>query len=324
MAQMRIFFGNRTATGGGTITGSVAATETGSDTASLAGRVVISGTLAATETGADIAAIAGQVPISGSAPITETTADTAAITGQVIISGAMAATESGSDTAAIYATQPSITGSLSATESGSDTATVTGKVVVSGSLTATESGSDTAAIYTARPPITGSLTATESGSDTAYITNITAIPSLPDAGGGGGGGSWRTKWKHKKELRDLIDKALSLPPEELEEVVEKELQPEPIAKLLIRGKISSNLEEVKEEVVEDFRSVLKELEQKLQTLSKSREEASWQETLKQIEEEEEEEVVVKHLLDYNTAVLINNNVWELLCRFILTSALHAD
>lgn len=279
MAQLRIFFGNRTATGGGTITGSVAATETGSDTASLAGQVVISGTLAATETGADTAAIAGQVPISGSTPITETTADTAAITGQVIISGAMAATESGSDTAAIYA---------------------------------------------ARPPITGSLTATESGSDTAYITNITAIPSLPDAGGGGGGGSWRTKWKHKKELRDLIDKALSLPPEELEEVVEKELQPEPIAKLLVRGKISSNLEEVKEEVVEDFRSVLKELEQKLQTLSKSREEVSWQETLKQIEEEEEEEVVVKHLLDYNTAVLVNNNVWELLCRFILTSALHAD
>lgn len=279
MAQLRIFFGNRTATGGGTITGSVAATETGSDTASLAGQVVISGTLAATETGADTAAIAGQVSISGSTPITETTADTAAITGQVIISGAMAATESGSDTAAIYA---------------------------------------------ARPPITGSLTATESGSDTAYITNITAIPSLPDTGGGGGGGSWRTKWKHKKELRDLIDKALSLPPEELEEVVEKELQPEPIAKLLVRGKISSNLEEVKEEVVEDFRSVLKELEQKLQTLSKSREEVSWQETLKQIEEEEEEEVVVKHLLDYNTAVLINNNVWELLCRFILTSALHAD
>lgn len=278
MAQLRIFFGNRTATGGGTITGSVAATETGSDTASLAGQVVISGTLAATETGADTAAIAGQVSISGSTPITETTADTAAITGQVIISGAMAATESGSDTAAIYA---------------------------------------------ARPPITGSLTATESGSDTAYITNITAIPSLPDTGGGGGGGSWRTKWKHKKELRDLIDKALSLPPEELEEVVEKELQPEPIAKLLVRGKISSNLEEVKEEVVEDFRSVLKELEQKLQTLSKSREEVSWQETLKQIEEEEEE-VVVKHLLDYNTAVLINNNVWELLCRFILTSALHAD
>lgn len=279
MAQLRIFFGNRTATGGGTITGSVAATETGSDTASLAGQVVISGTLAATETGADTAAIAGQVSISGSTPITETTADTAAITGQVIISGAMAATESGSDTAAIYA---------------------------------------------ARPPITGSLTATESGSDTAYITNITAIPSLPDTGGGGGGGSWRTKWKHKKELRDLIDKALSLPPEELEEVVEKELQPEPIAKLLVRGKISSNLEEVKEEVVEDFRSVLKELEQKLQTLSRSREETSWQETLKRIEEEEEEEVVVKHLLDYNTAVLINNNVWELLCRYILTSALHAD
>lgn len=279
MAQLRIFFGNRTATGGGTITGSVAATETGSDTASLAGQVVISGTLAATETGADTAAIAGQVSISGSTPITETTADTAAITGQVIISGAMAATESGSDTAAIYA---------------------------------------------ARPPITGSLTATESGSDTAYITNITAIPSLPDTGGGGGGGSWRTKWKHKKELRDLIDKALSLPPEELEEVVEKELQPEPIAKLLVRGKISSNLEEVKEEVVEDFRSVLKELEQKLQALSRSREETSWQETLKRIEEEEEEEVVVKHLLDYNTAVLINNNVWELLCRYILTSALHAD
>lgn len=301
MAQLRIFFGNRTATGGGTITGSVAATETGSDTASLAGQVVISGTLAAAETGADTAAITGQVSISGSTPITETTADTAAITGQVIISGAMAATESGSDTAAIYATQPPITGSLTATESGSDTATVAGKVVVS-----------------------GSLTATESGSDTAYITNITAIPSLPDTGGGGGGGSWRTKWKHKKELRDLIDKALSLPPEELEEVVEKELQPEPIAKLLVRGKISSNLEEVKEEVVEDFRSVLKELEQKLQTLSKSREEVSWQETLKQIEEEEEEEVVVKHLLDYNTAVLINNNVWELLCRFILTSALHAD
>lgn len=259
MAQSRIFWGNRTVAGAGTVTGSIAATETGSDTASLMGQVVVSGILAATETGADTAAIAGQVPISGSALITEAGADTASVTGQVTISGALAATES--------------------------------------------------------------------GSDTAYITNIAVIPSPPavDSGsGGGGGGSWRTKWKHKKELRDLIDKALSLPPEELEEVVEKALQPEPIAKLLVRGKISTNLEEVKEEVAEDFHSVLSELEQKLQTLSRSREETSWQETLKRIEEEEEEEVVVKHLLDYNTAVLINNNVWELLCRYILTSALHAD
>ena len=105
----RLYF-DAVAVGDGSITGNLAATESGSDTAAFVGDVIISGDLAATESGSD----------------------TAAFSGDVIVSGTLAATETGSDTAAFTGTVPlsTITGTLDATESGSDSASFIGAGVV--------------------------------------------------------------------------------------------------------------------------------------------------------------------------------------------------
>lgn len=87
----------------GAVTGTLAATESGDDSASLVGSVVVQGLLAATESGDDSATIIGGTPpgVSGSLAVTESGADSAAIAGAVLVSGALAAVESGDDTAAI-------------------------------------------------------------------------------------------------------------------------------------------------------------------------------------------------------------------------------
>jgi hypothetical protein len=163
------------------VTGTLAATETGADTAVITGTVVppaVTGTLAATEAAIDTATITGTVanPVSGSLAATETGADVLTATGQVVVSGALAATETGADTAAITGTVvPAVTGSLAATETGADTFTATGQVVVSGSLVATETGADTAAIL-GTITLQGTLAATETGADTAVITGTVAAP----------------------------------------------------------------------------------------------------------------------------------------------------
>jgi len=69
----------------GGATGSLAATESGSDAASLAGDVLVSGALAAAESGGDSAAIAGAVAIAGSLAATESGADSAAISGPTVV-----------------------------------------------------------------------------------------------------------------------------------------------------------------------------------------------------------------------------------------------
>ena len=97
----------------GANTGAMAATESGSDTASAAGYRSAFGLMAATESGADTAAIAGGV----------------------VNSGELSANEVGSDTASIFAAEATNSGQMSATEIGSDTAQVLGgfpfsKVVV--------------------------------------------------------------------------------------------------------------------------------------------------------------------------------------------------
>lgn len=66
-----------------TITGSLAATESGSDTAAIAGSVLVEGSLAATESGADTADFAGDVIVSGALDATETGEDTADFAGTV-------------------------------------------------------------------------------------------------------------------------------------------------------------------------------------------------------------------------------------------------
>lgn len=153
------------------VQGALAAAETGADTASLSGQVVVQGSIDAVEAGADTASISGNVLVAGALAAAETGSDTAAFTGGVIVQGSLAATESGSDTAAFTGSGVSsaVTGTLAAVESGSDTASLSGNVLVEGALAATEVGSDTAAMA-GNVLVTGSLAANESGSDTAALS----------------------------------------------------------------------------------------------------------------------------------------------------------
>lgn len=147
-------------------TGSMAATETGSDTFASSGDVVVQGSLAVSETGSDTFAATGTLStgVSGSMAVTETGNDTASASGKVFVRGSLAATEVGSDTAAM-AGKVLVKGTLAATEAGADTFASSGDVVVRGTLTGTESGSDTAAA-SGKVLVKGTLAVTESGSDT--------------------------------------------------------------------------------------------------------------------------------------------------------------
>lgn len=120
--------------GGGSITGTMAPQESGSDSASITGNVDVTGTLSAQEAGSDTAAVTGTVAVSGSMGPQESGTDTAAATGTVAVSGTM-----------------------SPQESGADTATASGTVAVSGSMAAQESGSDVVRISEA-PPIQNTVT----------------------------------------------------------------------------------------------------------------------------------------------------------------------
>ena len=83
--------------GGGPVAGNLAATETGADTAALAGAVLVQGALAVTEAGADTLSAEGVVRITGTLAATEAGADTFSAEGIVKVQGTLAATESGSD-----------------------------------------------------------------------------------------------------------------------------------------------------------------------------------------------------------------------------------
>lgn len=85
-----------------TVTGSLAATETGLDTFTSSGKVIVKGSLSVSETGADTFSATGSVLVQGSLQATEVGLDTAAFTGVVIsssITGTMAANEEGFDIA---------------------------------------------------------------------------------------------------------------------------------------------------------------------------------------------------------------------------------
>jgi hypothetical protein len=162
-------------------TGTLAATESGSDTAALVGDVLVEGSLAATESGSDVAALIGVALVSGTLAATETGDDAAVIAGSVLAQGTLAATESGSDAAAIEGVTVNVaTGSLAATESGSDTAEIVGATLAQGTLAATESGADAAAI-TGLALVSGTLDATEAGSDTAVIAAVVLVQGSLDA-----------------------------------------------------------------------------------------------------------------------------------------------
>lgn len=88
----------------------------------------ITGTLAASESGSDTFAATGQLGVIGSLAATETGSDTFAATGTLGVFGALAATEVGSDTFAATGTVSQIVGDLAASEVGSDTFAASGEV----------------------------------------------------------------------------------------------------------------------------------------------------------------------------------------------------
>lgn len=127
------------------ISGSFAATESGSDTLAASGSVLVAGSLAATETGADSFVSTGSVLVSGSLAATESGADTFAATGTVgaaAATGDLAATETGADAFAATGTvaNASPTGDMAAQEAGDDTFAATGDVSGTGTETPTTGG----------------------------------------------------------------------------------------------------------------------------------------------------------------------------------------
>lgn len=160
------------------VAGSVAAAESGADIASLSGAVRVVGALAATESGSDSAAIAGAVRTQGALAAVETGADTAAVAGVVRTQGVLSATETGSDTALIVGDVASAPiGTLHAVETGSDSASIAASVQVRGSAAITETGADTA-IVVGKAFITGTLAASETGSDTAAFIGQFVAPTV--------------------------------------------------------------------------------------------------------------------------------------------------
>lgn len=160
------------ASGGSAVTGTIDASESGSDTASLTGVVRVSGAISAAETGADAASVSGDVHVAGSLVVSESGADVAAIIGGLVTpttTGTISAIEAGSDTASMSG-DVSVRGSISVAEVGADTALLSGDIAISGALSAGEIGADTAFINGSSAIIsTGTMSAGESGSDGCAI-----------------------------------------------------------------------------------------------------------------------------------------------------------
>ena len=107
------------------ITGSLAATETGSDTAAFTGAVPISGALAAIETGSDALSASLSAIVGAALSSTELGSDSASASLQAALAASLAASEVGSDSASFnLGQQPAIQASLAAIETGSDAAAI--------------------------------------------------------------------------------------------------------------------------------------------------------------------------------------------------------
>lgn len=150
--------------GGSGATGTLSATEAGSDTAALSGQIIVQGTLSVSESGSDTISSTGKVVVSGTLSVSETGSDTASGTGSLLVQGTLSVAESGSDTAALSGAVP-ISGAIAATEPSSDTAYMPGGVLIAGAMAASEAGSDVAA-FAGGVVAQGDLTASEIGSDT--------------------------------------------------------------------------------------------------------------------------------------------------------------
>ena len=89
-------------------TGTIAAVESGSDTATITGGPLAAGTMPALESGSDAAAMLGTAPAAGTTAAVESGADIADFNGGTVITstGTLAAVESGGDTAAFDGAAP--------------------------------------------------------------------------------------------------------------------------------------------------------------------------------------------------------------------------
>jgi len=111
-----------------TVTGSLAATETGSDTFTSSGKVIVKGSLSVSETGTDTLSATGKVIVQGSLSVVETGTDSFSASGKVIVQGSLQATEVGLDTAAFTGVvTSSSTGTMAANEEGLDIANFDGR-----------------------------------------------------------------------------------------------------------------------------------------------------------------------------------------------------
>ena len=214
-------------------TGSLSATETGSDTFTSSGKVVVKGSLSVSEIGSDNFSASGLVKSisTGTLAATETGSDTFVSTGKVLVKGSLSAIEIGSDTLSATG-KVLVKGSLGATEIGLDAFNASGKVYVQGSLQATEVGLDVAAFtgVVISGNITGSMAANEEGFD---IANFNGIQEQPKSVGGGG------LIKMSASRRDLVSTA-----EKMLRLLQK-----PIIKNTLKiTKVSKKLEEVIEQV----------------------------------------------------------------------------
>lgn len=164
-------------------TGTLAATESTSDTTSVSGIVVVDGSFSATESTVDTLAATGTISsaaVTGDLSATEGFQDGLSSSGVVVVKGSFSATESSLDSLSSNGTVTAYTvsGDINATESVVDGFTSLGKISVLGNFSATEGFSDTTSIdgvvlaYT----VSGDASATESVQDT-----LSAVGTVGDA-----------------------------------------------------------------------------------------------------------------------------------------------
>lgn len=175
-----------------TITGSMAASESGADTFAASGAVVwptITGSMAAVEAGLDTFDASGSTSwptIVGTVAAVESGSDSFTASGALswpLISGSMSAVESGQDTFAASGGLPTIVGSMAAVETGADSFSASGSVsfpTITGAMAVVETGGDSFAASGSLswPTITGSMAAAESGSDTFLAVGSSGFPTI--------------------------------------------------------------------------------------------------------------------------------------------------
>lgn len=105
-------------------TGSLSATESGTDSASLNGALSVSGSVSVTESGNDSVALSASVLIQGDVSVADSGTDVAAIGSSALIQCDVSASETGSDSfsadGVLDSALSAISGFLNAIESGAD------------------------------------------------------------------------------------------------------------------------------------------------------------------------------------------------------------